>query len=727
MHNELPRFLTQGQKSSRTNFSPYWGLGVYRPWLSAWTIKLILIFGWYRKPRPNRMPEMLVDDDVLKLIGIDPILTDEEGDIETVGPAVRKCPNSKIELRLLTRLEEIEEKQKSKALPLFANIERLGNILGLTDEDKIIFLFTAAFSLFTEFEAVISARSERVSNDQLAAILHRLTGHSESGLRKALGPESSLISSGIVSVKSSIRDIESKLVLMDGLGGRLLQAFASDQELTEQFLKPVAKGTLALEAYPHLKSDIAISREFLEGVLKNKTPGSNILFYGTPGTGKTEMANALAKALDVEIFEVAFSDAEGDPIRGEARLRAYSLCQRLLARRANVILMFDEIEDVFPSSGGLLSMLLGGDVDNGESLGKAWINRTLENNPVPAIWITNNSSIDAAYLRRFDYSIGFPIPPQKVRLSIARHHLQEFNPPEEWLERIAANESVSPAQYQRAAKVARHAAKGKKLEALGAIELSIDRSMTLLGQKRMPARNSIRTGYDLRFLNTDIDIPKLIAGLHKRPSVSACMYGAPGTGKTELARQIADELGKPLLVRRASDILSMWVGESEKQIARMFAEARQQDAVLVLDEADSFLADRRGANNSWEVTQVNELLTQMEAFEGIFIATTNLLERLDQACLRRFSVKVKFDYMHADQTWTLFQQEFERLGGDPQEALPLEGNVRSLKRVAPGDFSAIVKQIQLWDQRPTAHQFLDTLRREIVVKGGTSSTIGFVS
>lgn len=727
MHTELPRFLTQGRKAARTNFSPYWGLGVYRPWLSAWTIKLILIFGWYRKPTPNRMPEMLVDDDALKLIGIEPILTDEDGDIETVGPAVKKCPNSKIELRLLTRLEEIEEKQKSKALPLFGNIERLGNILGLTDEDKIIFLFAAAFSLFTEFEAVISARNERVSNDQLAAILHRLTGHSELGLRKALGPESSLISSGIVSVKSSIRDIESKLALMDGLGGRLLQAYASDQELTEQFLKPVAKGTLALEAYPHLKSDITISREFLEGVLKNKTPGSNILFYGSPGTGKTEMANALAKALDVEIFEVAFSDSEGDPIRGEARLRAYSFCQRLLARRSNVILMFDEIEDVFPSNGGLLSMLLGGDAGNGESLGKAWINRTLENNPVPAIWITNNSSIDSAYLRRFDYSIRFPIPPQKVRLSIARHHLQEFNPPEDWLERIAANESVSPAQYQRAAKVARHAAKGKKVEALGAIEQSIDRSMTLLSQKRMPARNSIRTGYDLQFLNTDIDIPKLVAGLHKHPSVSACMYGAPGTGKTELARHIADELGKPLMVRRASDILSMWVGESEKQIARMFADARQQDAVLVLDEADSFLADRRGANNSWEVTQVNELLTQMEAFEGIFIATTNLLERLDQACLRRFSVKAKFDYLHADQTWTLFQQEFERFGCNPQEALPLEGNVRSLKRVAPGDFSAIVKQIQLWDQRPTAHQFLDALRREIMAKGSNGSSIGFIN
>ena len=82
----------------------------------------------------------------------------------------------------------------------------------------------------------------------------------------------------------------------------------------------------------------------------------------------------------------------------------------------------------------------------------------------------------------------------------------------------------------------------------------------------------------------------------------------------------------------------------------MFAAARQQNAVLVLDEADSFLSDRRGARQSWEVTQVNELLTQMEAFDGIFICTTNLMEKLDPASLRRFAFKVRFDPMTPDQT-----------------------------------------------------------------------------
>lgn len=90
-------------------------------------------------------------------------------------------------------------------------------------------------------------------------------------------------------------------------------------------------------------------------------------------------------------------------------------------------------------------------------------------------------------------------------------------------------------------------------------------------------------------------------------------------------------MGIPLLIKRASDLMSMWVGENEQNIALAFKEAEQDGALLLIDEVDSFLQDRRGAKNSWEVTLVNEMLTQMEAFSGVFIASTNLMDGLDQA------------------------------------------------------------------------------------------------
>lgn len=224
------------------------------------------------------------------------------------------------------------------------------------------------------------------------------------------------------------------------------------------------------------------------------------------------------------------------------------------------------------------------------------------------------------------------------------------------------------------------------------------------------------TGYDLRFLNVDQDIPKLIAALQRRPHGIFCFHGPAGTGKSELARHIADALEKPLLVKRASDLLDMYVGQTEQRLAAMFDDARQRDTALVLDEADSFLRDRRGARQSWEVTQVNELLTQMEAFDGIFIATTNLMESLDAASLRRFPWKIRFDWLKPGQRWGLFAQEFVRLGGDLDEASLWKEHVQQLGRLTPGDVAAVVRQYELWDETPSAREFYRCLTAEVAAK-----------
>lgn len=77
-------------------------------------------------------------------------------------------------------------------------------------------------------------------------------------------------------------------------------------------------------------------------------------------------------------------------------------------------------------------------------------------------------------------------------------------------------------------------------------------------------------------------------------------YGFSGTGKTELARYMSQKLGKDILLKRASDILGMYVGESEKNIKQAFEEAERTNSILLFDEADSFFADRNNAQHSWE-------------------------------------------------------------------------------------------------------------------------------
>jgi SpoVK/Ycf46/Vps4 family AAA+-type ATPase len=536
------------------------------------------------------------------------------------------------------------------------------------------------------------------------------------------------MTSGLIGFSRNCRDLEDKFDLIDSFSNILLTPHETANDLICRFLKRASAPTITLDHFPHLAGDSKILRSYFKNALSDKTTGVNVLLHGQPGVGKTEYVKALALELGVDLYEISFVDEDGDPIKGERRLRAYNLCQSLLARTNNAMLLFDEIEDVFPSGPSFLRMMFDKSDVSGDSSGKAWINRTLEQNPVPAIWISNQiSHIDPAYLRRFDYSIKFCVAPAPVRLSIARHHFNCFNPPEGFLERIVANEQITPGQFDHAAKVARIAGGADNHRAIQLVEQTLDRSAALLSQKRLSSRNIVRTSYSLEFLNTDADIPTIVAGLKLRPRGTFCFYGATGTGKSELAKYIADQTGKQIMVRRASDIIDKYVGETEKNIAAMFSDARQQEALLVLDEADSFLVDRRYSQQNWEVTRVNELLTQMEDFESVFICTTNLMEKLDPASLRRFDFKVRFDPMKPDQSWRMFREELVRLRGEIGCTSEWEEKIRLLEGLTPGDFAVGARQFELLDVSATPEKLYEILLKECQAKGCSIKKIGFES
>lgn len=160
--------------------------------------------------------------------------------------------------------------------------------------------------------------------------------------------------------------------------------------------------------------------------------------------------------------------------------------------------------------------------------------------------------------------------------------------------------------------------------------------------------------YDLSCLNTDYDLSQLIRGLQNYPSGRIFLYGYPGTGKTEFVHYLAEKMGLPVIEKKASDILSPYIGVTEQNISRVFKQAQDDNAILLLDEADSFLQARSKAFRSWEITQVNEMLVRMEAFQGIFFCSTNLKETLDEASIRRFDLKIKFDFMTYEQRWNMF-------------------------------------------------------------------------
>ena len=251
---------------------------------------------------------------------------------------------------------------------------------------------------------------------------------------------------------------------------------------------------------------------------------------------------------------------------------------------------------------------------------------------------------------------------------------------------------------------------GQTLEAMGG------------GMKTMPS-SAEGLSYRPELLQVDCDLEGVVHGLKERASGRLCLYGPPGTGKTAFGRYLSEVLDRPLLVKRASDLQSPYIGVAEKNMAKMFDEATSEGAVLLLDEADTFLQERQRAQRSWEISQVNEMLTQMESFEGIFIASTNLMESLDAASLRRFDLKIHFEYLKSQQAWGLFLDLAKRVGLVDCE--PAHPALTNLKLLTPGDFANVLRQSRL---RPIAdaEDLVNRLRSECEAKPtGRKRAVGF--
>ena len=174
---------------------------------------------------------------------------------------------------------------------------------------------------------------------------------------------------------------------------------------------------------------------------------------------------------------------------------------------------------------------------------------------------------------------------------------------------------------------------------------------------------------------------------------------------------LAEALDRELVARQASDLISPYVGETERNLARLFQEADPRHTVLLLDEVDSFLADRRQARHSWERTQVNELLQQMERYPGIFVAATNLMSGLDAAALRRFDFKLHFRALDPRQRQLLFAREAL---GDQEAPVPVDiaRQLAALEQLTPGDFANVCRQRDLLGETLPAREFLRRLLQE---------------
>ena len=215
----------------------------------------------------------------------------------------------------------------------------------------------------------------------------------------------------------------------------------------------------------------------------------------------------------------------------------------------------------------------------------------------------------------------------------------------------------------------------------------------------------------------------------RKASAACLLYGAPGTGKTELAKQLALATGRDLVIADAAKLYASWHGDTEKNVKELFETYQYVQSIsmnapiLLFNEADGLLSKRtdvmRQAVDKIENRVQNLLLQALEDFEGIFIATTNLSDNMDAAFERRFLYKINFQIPDPDTRAKIWQAMIPDMGEG--EAMILA----SQYKFTGGQIDNVAKKRDideaLFGDTPTLEQMLNYCDNELIATSGERS------
>lgn len=587
-------------------------------------------------------------------------------------------------------------------------VHAVTEVLALSELEHEVLSFVFLHSVFAPLEGLLRSLTYFLRVRAAEDLWCSLFDTTASDLKTALGAGSPLRRSGLL--KAGGRDLTPAR-----MGNFWLRALASKEPLFSQLLEPLARQAGHGEPARLVPED----RDLAVAVLQNcgAERGVNILLYGAARLDRAAALQALVVASGRRAWRVR---EHGEATSADAPSQVY-VAQRLLAQQHGTVLVVDRPTDVLVSGGSSAwAKLFGMEADASPSA-TAQDEAILAANPIPTLWLgATAGELPPAIAARFVLHVPLQAASRKEREAALRELLAEHALPPSVRDAVLQLESVSSAQVAAAVRAAELANKTDDTERGAVVLHAIEASQKSMGRNPKAQFKESVTAYSLDYLNLAGRFqPKdILKCLEQNPKGSLALYGPPGTGKTQFVEFLAQQLGLPLVSRKASDLLSKWVGETEKNIAAAFEEAQAESAMLFFDEGDSFLRDRSSARESWEVTQVNEMLQRIERFDGIVVLATNLFEGLDAAALRRFTFKLEFQALSAEQRWAMFLQEAKVVESELATEIRVDWweRLMLMPQLAAGDFATVKRQSLMLGVALEPGAWLDQLAAECAVK-----------
>ena len=583
----------------------------------------------------------------------------------------------------------------------------LAELLGLTEVELAVVRLCDACHRSPALAELFGAGAtgSEPARRQCDAIAHAL-GATAREVRRAVDQRGSLRRRGILQrVPSHPANrtfaIEALLRLSDELQDHLDERVAGlIGDGATPFVDRPPAARFDLDAWPHLRARLDGVARYLRTSLETGAVGANVLLWGAPGAGKTELARSLAAAAGASAFAVRTASLGGHGAGGHelgvhSRLDNFALGTSIAAAKGGTVVLFDETEDIL----GAEVALLGSGPDDRPS--KGHVNAILEGGAAPSVWIANSiDGIDGAYLRRFDVVLEVLAPPPAVRARMLADALDGLELPGALAAALAARASVTPADLAKARRVVERSGAAASGRAVATLRETVDAELRSRGERRLVVRPTSALGdADGRLAHADLDPDAARALLAPGSRARLALVGPAGAGKSAWLQARAREAGRAVARCDFAALADARNASPQDLLRRLFERAAERDEVVHVERVEHrFDTCPERLPEPWSRWAL-ALIGELARHEGAAALETRDARLAEGSLPTWLDARVRFGALPPE----ALARAVEALCGQAPRAWPAMD-------VHPGDLVAVERRLELGALERRADAILGALR-----------------